>query len=119
MWQGYQAQDFEAVGDLKEIKEIKLINSTFLQDIKSWIFFPANVTFFASSDGVNYAKVFESKSLLPDDSYDIKVQEFKTKPQNLKARYIKVVAKTYGKLPVWHISSGNDSWMFIDEIEIL
>jgi predicted alpha-1,2-mannosidase len=119
LWQGYQGQDFEAVVDLKEVKEIKLINSTFLQDIKSWIFFPANVTFFASSDGVNYAKVFESKSLLPDDSYDIKVQEFKTKPQNLKARYIKVVATSYGKLPDWHLSAGNDSWLFIDEIEIL
>ena len=119
LWQGYSAQDFEAIVDLKEIKEINLINARFLQDIRSWIFFPKKVSYFASNDGINFTKIYESNSLMPDDDFTVKIQEFKNKPSNFKARYIKVTAKSYGKLPAWHLSAGNDSWIFIDEIEIL
>ncbi len=119
LWQGYSAQDFEAIVDLEEIKEIKLINARFLQDIKSWIFFPKKVLYFASNDGVNFKKIFESESNMPDDDYSVKIQEFKSEQINFKARYIKVKAISYGKLPIWHLSAGKDSWIFVDEIEIL
>ncbi len=117
LWQGYKGQDFEAVVDLLEVKEIKLINATFLQDIKSWIFFPKKVEFYVSKDGSAYSKVFEAPTKVPDKDYTVQVQEFKT---NLlvSARYVKVKAVNYGKLPDWHLSPGYDSWLFIDEIEI-
>ncbi|HOZ29985.1 MAG TPA: GH92 family glycosyl hydrolase [Bacteroidales bacterium] len=117
-WQGYKGQDFEAIVDLKEIKNIKLINVRFLQDIKSWIFFPKRVTMYISKDGHKFGKIYESFSKMPDNDYEIKIQEFTNQPENLKARYIKVVAESYGKLPEWHLSPGYDSWIFIDEIEI-
>ena len=34
------------------------------------------------------------------------------------ARYIKVKAYNYGKLPEWHAGKGDDAFIFIDEIEI-
>jgi len=118
LWQGYKGQNFEAVVDLKEIKEIKLVNVRFLQDIKSWIFFPKRVNIFASKDGYKFGLIYDTFSKMPDDDYDVKIQEFTIRPDNLKARYIKVVAESYGKLPEWHLSPGYDSWLFIDEIEI-
>ena len=34
------------------------------------------------------------------------------------ARYLKLKIKNYGALPSWHISAGQQAWLFIDEIEI-
>ncbi len=39
-----------------------------------------------------------------------------TKP--LKARYVKVFAKSIGRVPEWHISVGEKAWLFIDEVII-
>ena len=36
----------------------------------------------------------------------------------LKARYVKVVATNFGKCPSWHLGSGGDTWIFLDEISI-
>jgi hypothetical protein len=35
-----------------------------------------------------------------------------------KARYIKVIAKNFGKLPEWHQGFGGDAFIFVDEITI-
>ena len=32
------------------------------------------------------------------------------------ARYVRVRAESYGKLPAWHPGAGGDSWIFVDEI---
>jgi hypothetical protein len=34
------------------------------------------------------------------------------------ARYVRIKATNYGKLPAWHISAGNQAWLFVDEIEV-
>ena len=34
------------------------------------------------------------------------------------ARYVKVIAKNYGKLPEWHQGFGGDAFIFIDEITV-
>jgi hypothetical protein len=48
-----------------------------------------------------------------------KIQNFEFKsPQELKAKYIKVKAYNFGKLPDWHQGAGGDAFIFIDEITI-
>lgn len=118
LWQGYRGQDFEAIVDLLEIKPINKINARFLQDTKSWIFFPKKVSYYVSKDGYKYSLVYEMTSQLPDKDEEVKIQEFTFSANELKGRYVKVIAENYGPLPVWHLSPGFDSWLFIDEIEI-
>jgi len=36
----------------------------------------------------------------------------------IQARYLKVKAKNHGKIPAWHPGSGNDAFIFIDEVQI-
>lgn len=118
LWQGYSGQDFEATVDLLDLKDVKQVNVTFLQDTKSWIFYPKKVIISVSKDGQKFEKIYEGDSQISDRDLSISIQEFIAKPENLKTRYIKVWAQNYGKLPDWHLSPGNDSWLFIDEIEI-
>jgi len=118
-WQGYQAQDFECIIDLKQSQPIKSITAGFLQDTQSWIIFPTNVAYYISEDGLTYElfKVIEN-GILPDD-YFIQKRLFAGFAQMpTTARYVKVIAKNFGKLPDWHLGKGGDAFIFIDEIEI-
>ncbi|PLW98746.1 MAG: glycosyl hydrolase family 92, partial [Marinilabiliales bacterium] len=42
-WQGYQAQDFEAVVDLGKVQKINVVKAGFIQDLRSWIVMPEYV----------------------------------------------------------------------------
>ena len=35
-----------------------------------------------------------------------------------RAKYFKITLENYGKLPDWHISAGEQAWLFVDEIII-
>jgi predicted alpha-1,2-mannosidase len=119
-WQGYQAQDFEAIIDMKEINNFKEISANFLQDTRSWILFPTKVEFYISDDNINFNLLETIENKIAANDYNIQTQKikFKTKNDFDKARYIKVKAYNYGKLPEWHAGKGDDAFIFIDEIEI-
>lgn len=118
-WQGYQSQDFEAVVDLQVVKEIAEVSARFLQDQRSWILMPTKVVYYVSEDNVNFtfmgsvANTFDPK-IEENSILNFTTQETKGK----KARYVKVIAKNFGKLPDWHQGAGGDAFIFIDEITI-
>ncbi len=118
-WQGYQNKDVIAIVDLGAEKDIENLEVSFLRDQRSWIFLPTEVLFFTSNDGKNFKEVLSHnlKEPVPTDEVDMETISL-TKLGN--ARYIKVVAKTLGELPEWHLGYADDgrSWLFIDEIQI-
>ena len=116
-WQGYQGQDFEAVVDLKSVKEIKEIGVGFLQEIGAWIWYPTSVTIEISEDSTNFSQYGTIGNPYHVDDYTPTVDEFKIM-KGAKARYVRIKAKNFGKIPDWHLGAGNDSWIFIDEIII-
>ena len=118
-WQGYQSQDFEAVIDLQTEKNVSNFSATFLQDSGSWILMPTKVDYFVSNDNVNFTLVGSvNNSISPKYSVN-KIENFEYKsPQELKAKYVKVKAYNFGKLPDWHLGAGGDAFIFIDEITI-
>ena len=118
-WQGYQDQDFEAVIDLQEVRDISSISATFLQDSRSWILMPAYVQFYTSEDNINY-KIVDSPILHSVDSKEdtTRIMPFTINQKVSKVRYVKVFAKNFGKLPTWHQGYGGDAFIFIDEITI-
>ena len=116
-WQGYQGQDVEAIVDLGKIETISKISTGFLQDNRSWIWFPKYVDFYTSTDGLNFTmlkRITNDFSLKQEGSFT-KEFGFKT---TLKTRYVKMIAKNFGLCPDWHLGAGGKSWIFIDEITI-
>ena len=118
-WQGYQGQDFEAVVDLCAEKEIKSIETGFIQDVRSWIVFPKYVEYYTSNDGVNFKMVATLKHNVADNDYRQQIYNFRCEPINCKARYVKVFAKYYGILPEWHLGAGGETFLFLDEIDVV
>ncbi len=114
-WQGYQGNDLVAIIDLGSIKPIKQVTLGTLQDTQSWIIFPKEVEYFTSDDSVNYKPAAVVVNKIDIKDMHAQTQDF-TAPVNLNARYIKVIAKQFGPLPQWHESSGEQSYIFADEI---
>src|SRR5690606_112136 len=50
-WQGYHDKDLKATLNLGSSKEIKTVSVNFLQDQRSWIFYPSEVSCFVSENG--------------------------------------------------------------------
>lgn len=117
-WQGYQSQDFETVVDLQIPQKIKSINSRYLQDSRSWILLPSRVEYYVSSDNVHFQLLKTLESSLKWDYNDTTIVDFKIPLENITARYIKIKAYNFGKLPEGHQGAGGDAFIFIDEIEV-
>ncbi|SHF05072.1 alpha-1,2-mannosidase, putative [Flavobacterium fontis] len=118
-WQGYQAQDFEAVVDLKETKSISTCKTFCLQDTRSWIVMPTQVAYYSSLDGVNFTLLGTLTHTVDPQDYENSIHDFALQlPKPIQARYLKVKAINFGKLPEWHIGAGGDAFIFVDEIEI-
>lgn len=117
-WQGYQGTDFEAVIDMKQVKTVQTISANFLQDALPWILVPKKMVVYGSLDGTNFEFLGEvpSKTFAEDEIPQIETLKIVFEPT--KARYIKVVAVNYGKLPETHLSAGENAYIFIDEITI-
>ncbi len=116
-WQGYR-EDLKATVNLGSKKTINQLSIGFLQDIKSWIFYPKEVCFYVSTDGVNFKEIAVVKNTFPDSQYGSFHKEFSVDLKEVKAQYIKVEAKNYGKCPDWHLGAGGTTWLFTDEIVI-
>ena len=120
LWQGYQNQDLIATLDFGKQKEINTITTGFLQDQRSWIFYPTQVTYLSSQDGKTFKEIFTKKISVKENEQveKLKVNFKTTNPTSF--RYLKVVAKTLGELPEWHLGAEHQgtSWIFADEILI-
>ena len=118
-WQGYQSQDFEAVVDLQDVKSITEISARFLQDQRSWILIPTKVDYYISEDNVNFTFFDSVKNTLDPKVEENTIVNFTSnETKGKKARYVKVIAENFGKLPDWHQGFGGDAFIFVDEIMI-
>lgn len=118
-WQGYQSQDFECVIDLKKEQSVTSFSANCLQDSPSWILMPTKVDYYVSNDNINFTLVGAVENTIPAMETETKINDFYFKSQNpIPARYVKVIAHNYGKLPEGHQGFGGDAFIFIDEIAI-
>jgi hypothetical protein len=118
-WQGYQAQDFEAIIDLGSKLKISSISANFLQDTRSWILMPTKVEYYISDNNVDFNLVATITNEIKESDLDNKIHDFSHSFASKTAtRYVKIRGYNYGKLPSWHQGAGGDAFIFVDEINI-
>ncbi|MFN2532798.1 MAG: GH92 family glycosyl hydrolase [Pyrinomonadaceae bacterium] len=117
-WQGFQGQDLVATVDLGKPQSISKLGVGFLQDVRSWILMPPKVDFEVSTDGQKFVPVLSIKNDVSDRNSETVLKDFSGKIEPRVVRYVRVTAKSYGKLPEWHAGASGDSWIFADEIVI-
>ncbi|PYS99313.1 MAG: hypothetical protein DMF63_11870 [Acidobacteria bacterium] len=117
-WQGYEGKTFEAVIDLQKQTEIRSVGGSFLQAARSWIWMPDRIEFETSNNGINFTRVAEIKPGYPQQEMNSMAKEFRQSITPVSARYVRVRAFNFGKIPSWHPGAGGDPWIFVDEILI-
>ncbi|MEJ6792220.1 MAG: GH92 family glycosyl hydrolase [Lacinutrix sp.] len=120
-WQGYFDTDVITTVDLGSSKPVNLVKVNFLQDQRSWIFYPTAVECLGSVDGINFTKIDAKRTIdATKQSEETTIKEVFFKQVPKQYRYIKIIAKKLGELPEWHLGYEHDvrSWLFVDEIII-
>ncbi|MBC7508270.1 MAG: glycoside hydrolase family 92 protein, partial [Ferruginibacter sp.] len=117
-WQGYQKKDVDVTIDLKKPTTISSVSAGFLQDTRAWIIMPKQVIVQVSDDGKEFTTVSDKKNFVPIDNLTPQLKTAEAIFPAVKTRYVRLKAIQYGKLPAWHESPGEDTHIFIDEIEI-
>ena len=117
-WQGYEGNDLDAVIDLGDEKSIVDVSLGCLQDNNSWIFFPRQVEFTFSDDGVKYGNDVTIMNDVSQKDERILIKEFGHKFEQMKARFVRIHAANVGICPDWHKGAGQKAWLFVDEITV-
>lgn len=116
-WQGYRT-NMEVVIDLKELATISKVSANFLQDTRSWIIMPRQVIVETSTDGKKFTQAYSGGNYLPVEDMTIQIKKVEANITPVKARYIKLKAIQFGKMPAWSEGAGGDTHIFIDEIYV-
>ncbi|MFN8117548.1 MAG: family 20 glycosylhydrolase [Bacteroidia bacterium] len=112
-WLGFNGNDLEATINLEKTDAISEITVGFLKEELSWIYLPKEIEYFISMDGTNFTSVGKVSN------NEISNERFATLQLKLsQAKYIKVIAKNFGKIPSGKPGAGEDAWLFCDEIQI-
>jgi len=116
-WQGYYGVDVIVTVDLGEEQELHRLAGSFLQDQNSWIFMPSKVEYFISDNGKHFKSVGSVKNNVPTETDGGITKEFELR-KDMKARYVKMIAKNIKTCPDWHPGAGEKAWIFCDEFII-
>ena len=109
-WQGFEADDLDAVIDLGDTRKIGAVTIGFLRNTSSWIFFPRTVEAAVSLDGTTYKPLaapaaFEAGD---DDGAPLRL-DIRIEAAGVRARYLRVTAKSIGLCPPGHSGAGGKS----------
>ena len=119
-WQGYLDQDIIAKVAFTLPREINTVSIGFLEDIKSWIFYPSEIYLEVSFDGVNYEKVqviSTTETPKHERKANYTIFSFNIEQKN-RVVALRIKATNFGKCPEWHLGAGGSTWLFSDEILI-
>jgi len=124
-WQGWTG-DMEVVVDLLETKSVTAVGVECLENMRSWIFFPQQVEISTSLDGKQYTARWIIRTDREKEFPDTRERQGESVVRNFEAfateavgaRYVRIKAVNYGKLPAWHASAGEQAWLFVDEISV-
>ena len=95
-----------------------MVQFSYLQDKKSWIFPPKSISIEVSTDGVNYRKLGKVPGLTVKEGAGLKTGEINFEMAPTSCKFIRFSVENYGPCPDWHLGKGNQTWLFLDEITV-
>jgi len=116
-WVGYFGSSLNTIIDIGNVKTVNNISFNCLEDVGSWILYPKNVTVYTSSSKKGkYKKIGDLDIERKGQGGDAELKKVTINIPETKARYFKIQIQNHKKLPKWHPSAGNPSWLFVDEV---
>ncbi|MFN0035059.1 MAG: family 20 glycosylhydrolase [Saprospiraceae bacterium] len=116
-WVGLVNHDIDPVIDLGQPTAFGKVSFNFVNAKASWIWPPKGAEVYISDDGTNFT-LLASKTIDADALEGATVENVVLETPNAKARYLKLVAKTYGVIPKDAPGATNGAWLFVDEVVV-
>jgi hexosaminidase len=113
-WLGFWGKDMSATIDLSKTEMISKISINTLLSEGSWIYYPKEIQFLVSNDGINY----QSIQIISQKEIETKKGKVVIEFPKLKAKFIKIVAINNGIIVDGKPGAGSNSWLFVDEISV-
>ncbi|MEA1876490.1 MAG: DUF4838 domain-containing protein [Bacteroidota bacterium] len=116
-WLGFEGNEFEANLDFGKKIEFTYLSTSWLQDVRSWVFLPESVSYFGSEDGQNWTLIGDVTPQIDNRASGVHVHDFTLElAQTQIVRYIKIKSTSLISCPKWHPGAGGPAWIFTDEI---
>ncbi len=117
-WQGFSGQNIDIEIDMGKVQAIHSFSMGFYQNTHSWVIFPKEIEiYFKNEIDEEYKHIKTINNKIPPEAEGNLKHNYETEFHGTEARYLKVVAYYYGKLPEWHhAGSKYESMIFSDEI---
>lgn len=116
-WKGYYGKDLVATIDLGAEQRISSVETGFLQNVGSWIFYPSEMVVEVSSNGKDFKLLGRVRNKVPDMEAGRLTQTLKV-GKKAQARYVRVTARILEACPKGHAGEGKPAWLFVDEIVV-
>ena len=116
-WLCFYGVDMVATIDLGEPKTLNEVHMHFLYDPRHWIFLPASVEVAASTDGITFTAIGTHTYPKPEEDYLPKIDTCRIAAP-VKARYLRVTAKTPQALPDWRPNASKKPMICCDEVYV-
>lgn len=117
-WQGFLVNDMDLTIDMKETKDVESVAVGCLQNVGNWVYFPNYIEVYTSENGEDFQFAGRLETIKEWQRLVSKKSDLTISFPKIRCRYIRVFAKNIGYNPVWHNFSGNEAWLFVDEIVI-
>jgi len=115
-WMGWQGSHVTILLDYGKLIDINKIMLGYMENTNAWVFAPKGLKVWTSTDGKNYKSILNKSYKVPEEPSAVNVAFLSEAIDPVKARYLKVKVENVLKNPDWHLSPGDKSWLFIDEI---
>ncbi|WP_207493835.1 glycoside hydrolase family 20 protein [Aridibaculum aurantiacum] len=116
-WQGWSGKDMEATIDLLQAETLSKVVVNVWRQEPSWFYLPVAIQVSTSPNGNTWTTITitnKDKQWNVQDDRTITIEL----PASTTARFVKVIARNYGKIPAGRPGAGRNAWLFVDEIEI-
>lgn len=117
-WVEFSSPTYDVVVDLGAVKPIKNASARFFELVDHWSYqpLPTTVTFYGSSDGVNFSKIgSETYQMQGKESSQMRRYEA-CAIIPISARYVKASVEAPATAPQWHIGAGRAATTLMDEL---
>jgi hexosaminidase len=116
-WVGLNGANFDFVLDFGKKTNFSNVSVAFQGAYTSWIMPPRNIEVMISDDNKTF-KSIKKMDLSTGVKIESFVQQLNIAVGNNNARYLKILAENYGKLPEGHPGKGTPAWLFVDEVSV-
>lgn len=114
-WLGFNGDDFAGLIHFEKQEIINSVSIRFFNSPSGWVYLPSRVSLLASDDGKMFSEIAVQDNF-DNKKQGVKVVQFKVPSR--PAKYLKILASNYGRIPTGSPGEGAPAWLFVDEVVV-